>query len=177
MFRVNCKLSMLRNICTRIYSAALVRTVHAVGRASSGSVFTVRSGNAKPFLSVAVRLLATDTHSEATVGSFNRLAADTVMYVQEQIEEVAEAFTGGADVDYADGVLTVSVNGVGTFVLNRQTPARQLWYSSPISGPSHYQLDSVKGWVDVRNQQSLWTVLSSEFSSALKTSLQFSQGK
>lgn len=38
-----------------------------------------------------------------------------------------------------DGVLTVRFgNPHGTYVINRQTPNRQIWLSSPNSGPKRY---------------------------------------
>lgn len=40
------------------------------------------------------------------------------------------------DVSYSMGVLTVQIGPpVGTYVINKQTPNRQIWLSSPISGP------------------------------------------
>ena len=39
------------------------------------------------------------------------------------------------DVQHSDGVLKFKMNGLGTYVLNKQTPNQQLWLSSPISGP------------------------------------------
>ena len=37
-----------------------------------------------------------------------------------------------------NGVLTLRMGAAGTFVLNKQTPNRQLWLSSPISGPKRF---------------------------------------
>ncbi|KAH1466717.1 hypothetical protein KXX58_004890 [Aspergillus fumigatus] len=36
------------------------------------------------------------------------------------------------------GVMNISVPGVGTYVLNKQPPNKQIWLSSPISGPKRY---------------------------------------
>lgn len=36
------------------------------------------------------------------------------------------------------GVLNVTVPGIGTYVLNKQPPNKQIWLSSPISGPKRY---------------------------------------
>jgi len=38
------------------------------------------------------------------------------------------------------GVLTVRLGRHGTYVLNKQTPNRQVWLSSPVSGPFRYGL-------------------------------------
>ncbi|KAJ5605683.1 hypothetical protein N7510_008464 [Penicillium lagena] len=36
------------------------------------------------------------------------------------------------------GVLNITVPAIGTFVLNKQPPNKQIWLSSPISGPKRY---------------------------------------
>lgn len=36
------------------------------------------------------------------------------------------------------GVLTVRLGELGTYVINKQTPNRQIWMSSPVSGPMRY---------------------------------------
>lgn len=38
------------------------------------------------------------------------------------------------------GVLTVRLGSLGTYVINKQTPNRQIWASSPVSGPVRYDL-------------------------------------
>ena len=46
-----------------------------------------------------------------------------------------------ADPTLADGVLTVKLGGkFGTYVINKQTPNKQLWLSSPVSGPARFDL-------------------------------------
>ncbi|KAH2379960.1 hypothetical protein KXV41_003381, partial [Aspergillus fumigatus] len=46
----------------------------------------------------------------------------------------------GSDIDahLIAGVMNISVPGVGTYVLNKQPPNKQIWLSSPISGPKRY---------------------------------------
>ncbi|KAJ5101639.1 hypothetical protein NUU61_003861 [Penicillium alfredii] len=36
------------------------------------------------------------------------------------------------------GVLNISVPAIGTYVLNKQPPNKQIWLSSPVSGPKRY---------------------------------------
>ena len=51
------------------------------------------------------------------------------------------------------------------FVLNKQTPNKQLWLSSPISGPQRYELADRSGdeWLQVRSRQNLTSLLETEF--------------
>lgn len=65
-----------------------------------------------------------------------------------------------------DGVLTVSLGQHGTYVLNKQAPNRQIWSSSPVSGPVRY--DWVDGhWVYKRDGHELFERLSNELSDLL----------
>ena len=52
------------------------------------------------------------------------------------------------EVNYASGVLTMYIPSHGTWVINKQTPNEQIWWSSPISGPRRYEYDETKErWV------------------------------
>lgn len=44
------------------------------------------------------------------------------------------------DITLASGVLTINLGRRGCWVINKQTPNRQLWWSSPISGPRRYEM-------------------------------------
>ncbi|CAG7920845.1 unnamed protein product [Penicillium olsonii] len=85
----------------------------------------------------------------------------------------------GADIEgeYSAGVLNVSVPAIGTFVLNKQPPNKQIWLSSPITGPKrfdwivegdymHEKQDSrpfVNGqWIYLRDGTNLTDLLNSE---------------
>lgn len=48
-----------------------------------------------------------------------------------------------------DGVLTVNLGPkFGTYVINRQSPNRQIWLSSPTSGPKRYDyVPSRDSWI------------------------------
>jgi frataxin len=37
-----------------------------------------------------------------------------------------------------DGVLSIDMGSKGTYVLNKQPPNKQIWLSSPFSGPKRY---------------------------------------
>ena len=49
-----------------------------------------------------------------------------------------------SDVTLASGVLTLSLEGHGTYVINKQSPNRQIWLSSPISGPSRFDYNQAR---------------------------------
>jgi len=45
------------------------------------------------------------------------------------------------EVNFASGVLTLYLPPHGTWIINKQTPNQQLWWSSPISGPRRYEYE------------------------------------
>ncbi|GEM10861.1 frataxin [Rhodotorula toruloides] len=65
-------------------------------------------------------------------------------YLEEKLEELD---VDGSDVEYSpstcgkSGVLTVKLGDHGTYVINKQPPNKQIWLSSPISGPKRYDYD------------------------------------
>ncbi|KAJ5234265.1 uncharacterized protein N7469_003433 [Penicillium citrinum] len=61
-------------------------------------------------------------------------------YFNVLLAELEKAQEEGSDVEaeYSAGVLNVSLPGIGTYVLNKQPPNKQIWLSSPISGPKRY---------------------------------------
>ena len=61
------------------------------------------------------------------------------------------------------GVLTIKLGPHGTYVINKQTPNRQIWMSSPVSGPLRYDYDSQRRvWYYKRDGHSLHERLASE---------------
>ncbi|KAL9183429.1 hypothetical protein ACHAXT_004285 [Thalassiosira profunda] len=89
------------------------------------------------------------------VGHYHDVADDTLHAIQDAVEDyiednfdAAEAEDDIPEVNYASGVLTMSLPPHGTWVINKQTPNEQLWWSSPLSGPRRYEYDEEKErWV------------------------------
>ncbi|KAK2172214.1 hypothetical protein NP493_982g00050 [Ridgeia piscesae] len=74
-----------------------------------------------------------------------------------------------------NGVITVQMGGGhGTYVINKQTPNKQIWLSSPVSGPKRY--DFKEGtWIYRHDGVSLHDTLAAELSSMLGQQLSFSE--
>lgn len=63
------------------------------------------------------------------------------------------------------GVLTLLLPPTGTYVLNKQPPNKQIWLSSPISGPKRYDWVAGEGggeWVYLRDGSTLGELLGRE---------------
>lgn len=55
------------------------------------------------------------------------------------LEEMADQDSQtGLEVEYSAGVLTIGHPSKGDYVLNKQPPNKQIWLSSPVSGPKRY---------------------------------------
>jgi frataxin len=105
---------------------------------------------ARPFGGV-VRLLSLspDTSSEA---SFHASADSLLSRLETGLCAVEEQLDAGADISSSMGVLTIRLGPRGTIVLNKQTPTRQVWWSSPLSGPRRFEWSEKRGaWVDARS--------------------------
>ncbi|EAU35815.1 hypothetical protein ATEG_04013 [Aspergillus terreus NIH2624] len=75
--------------------------------------------------------------SPLTDQEYHEYAEHYLNVLQTEVERAQE---DGSDMEaeYSAGVLNISVPGVGTYVLNKQPPNKQIWLSSPISGPKRY---------------------------------------
>lgn len=79
----------------------------------------------------------TTTPTPLTIEEFHRLSDTYIDTLVARLEELQEA-REEVDVEYSAGVLTLLLPPQGTFVLNKQPPNKQIWLSSPISGPKRY---------------------------------------
>ncbi|XP_058104112.1 frataxin, mitochondrial [Magnolia sinica] len=107
---------------------------------------------------------AIDYRSILPEDEFHRLADETIHDLQEKIEEYGDCVQlDGFDIDYGNEVLTLKLGSLGTYVLNKQTPNRQIWLSSPVSGPSRFDWDGMRqAWVYRRTKENLQQILETE---------------
>ncbi|XP_017042094.1 frataxin homolog, mitochondrial [Drosophila ficusphila] len=107
--------------------------------------------------------------------TYERVCSDTLDALSDYFEELTENATElqGTDVAYGDGVLTVNLGQKhGTYVINRQTPNKQIWLSSPTSGPKRFDfVGTVEAgrWIYKHSGQSLHELLQEEIPGILTT--------
>ncbi|KAL7250360.1 hypothetical protein ACSBR1_012379 [Camellia fascicularis] len=78
-----------------------------------------------------------DYHCVLQEDEFHNLADSTIHDLLEKLEEYGDSVDiDGFDIDYGNQVLTMKLGTSGTYVLNKQTPNRQIWLSSPVSRSS-----------------------------------------
>jgi len=117
-----------------------------------------------PFPKSTASVLSPNNHISHTqirtfqnVGHFHNVADQTLETIQDIVEDYFEEHYESSsseneedipEVNYASGVLTMYIPSHGTWVINKQTPNEQIWWSSPISGPRRYEYDETKErWV------------------------------
>ena len=74
--------------------------------------------------------------------AYLKLTNETLESINDRFSELIEDYEtlDGGDTTLSDGVLTVKLNQYGTYVINKQSPNKQIWLSSPVSGPYRYDI-------------------------------------
>ncbi|XP_068752571.1 frataxin, mitochondrial-like [Montipora capricornis] len=107
--------------------------------------------------------------------SYNNIADETLDAISELFEDLGEipSTPKDYDVQLSSGVLTVNLGaGRGTYVINKQSPNKQIWLSSPRSGPKRYDFTN-GAWMYSHDGVSLHSLLSSEISNILGHTVDF----
>ncbi|KAI6708768.1 hypothetical protein PZA11_005664 [Diplocarpon coronariae] len=111
--------------------------------------------------------------ADISVEEFHELA-DTYLDVLIERLEALQEDREEVDVEYSAGVLTLGFPPNGTYVINKQPPNKQIWLSSPLTGPKRYDYvmlsegqDAKEGtgrgeWVYLRDGTTLTEVLEDE---------------
>ncbi|XP_028312301.1 frataxin, mitochondrial [Gouania willdenowi] len=115
--------------------------------------------------------------SELTEAAYEKLADHTLDALADYFEDLMDEDFTEADYDvvFSSGVITVKVSKEhGTYVINKQTPNRQIWLSSPTSGPKRYDWTGER-WVYSHDGVSLHQLLSEEFTAIFNRSIDLSK--
>lgn len=130
--------------------------------------------NSQGFRSVPRRSFSEWKPKNIPEALYHQLADDALEEIVDRVDS-GDIEIPNFDVVTAIGVVTINFGVHGTWVLNKQAPNRQIWLSSPISGPSRFDYDpSIKRWVHSRDCESfLQEILSSEFSKVCGFSVKF----
>ncbi|KAF4452473.1 hypothetical protein F53441_4678 [Fusarium austroafricanum] len=127
---------------------------------------------AKP-LNKAEEIHQTAVVAEITEQEYHELADEYLDNVVSKFEELQDQ-REDIDVEFSAGVLSISWPDKGTYVINKQPPNKQIWLSSPISGPKRYDWclfgegqnekegTAVGDWIYTRDGSSLNQVFSDE---------------
>ncbi|ORY66626.1 Frataxin-like domain-domain-containing protein, partial [Leucosporidium creatinivorum] len=111
-------------------------------------------------------------YSDLSTQSYRQISDQTMdrltEYLEEMVEELGEQGEE-VDVEYSAGVLTLKLgDSLGTYVINKQPPNKQIWLSSPLSGPKRYDYDPThRVWFYARDGKRLKDLLDEELSQKL----------
>ncbi|KAJ7431792.1 hypothetical protein B0H11DRAFT_2159914 [Mycena galericulata] len=113
---------------------------------------------------------APDTARELSTERYNLYSDATMDNLLHVLENLLDRLGNPAyEVEYHSGVLTLQLGDKGTYVINKQPPNKQIWLSSPFSGPKRYDYREMNNtWVYSRDGQSLSDLLNRELSDALQ---------
>ncbi len=78
-----------------------------------------------------------DILSESDYHSLADTCLDEILTATTEIESAIDA--DDVDISLEQGVLNIDLGKYGFWVINKQTPNRQIWWSSPVSGPRRYE--------------------------------------
>lgn len=83
-------------------------------------------------MSSKFRHLSTET-DKVSEGRYHQEADHTLDVLCEEFERLVEDVDmDNTDIELSQGVLTLKLGSLGTYVINKQTPNKQLWLSSPV---------------------------------------------
>jgi len=91
--------------------------------------------------SAFVRSKAPDVIIPAPAADFHAVADRTLAYLESALCTALEADVPDFDCVQSMGVLTLSLGGRGTYVINKQAPNQQLWWSLSPDGANKVSLD------------------------------------
>ncbi|XP_047078628.1 frataxin, mitochondrial [Lolium rigidum] len=154
-------------------SASHAAAAAAATKLSGGSPWALRLFSSRAFSSTrptqqaggdAPAPSAVDQKLIMPEDKFHKLADDTIHDLLEKLEEYGDSQQmDGFDIDYGNQVLTLRLGDLGTYVVNKQTPNRQIWLSSPVSGPARFDWDAASSsWVYRRTGVNLMRLLEEE---------------
>ncbi|KAI0768495.1 Frataxin [Trametes elegans] len=109
-------------------------------------------------------------HSDLSAHLYHQYADATMDTMLESLEALLDEVADPEyEVEYSSGVLTLKLGSKGTYVINKQPPNKQIWLSSPFSGPKRYDyVPEQDEWVYGRDGRSLNDLLNRELSEALE---------
>ena len=162
---------LLRQALSRARRPALARHVRRITHREEGrklpremvAAMTADGDASSYFESMRSRVAAsgaTRSASSAAGDDYVALADEALDTILEKADELSDE-RDDVEAELSSGVLTLKIAGAGTWVINKQVPNRQLWLSSPVSGPCRYEY--VEGtWTHTRDGSSLADLLERE---------------
>ncbi|OZJ04232.1 hypothetical protein BZG36_04234 [Bifiguratus adelaidae] len=112
----------------------------------------------------------TYTVSNLSDAEYHQYSDKAFELMVEYLEEIGDTCDlPGFDIEYSQGVMTLRLGSHGTYVINKQPPNKQIWLSSPKSGPKRYDFDKKhQKWFYGRDNHTLDELLNEELTDIFK---------
>lgn len=91
---------------------------------------------------------------------FEKLALNTLDEIADALDELDEG--GSLELEYENGMITITSNSNKQFVVTKHSPSRQIWLSSPISGGLHFSYNQSTGKWQLGDGRELKSLLEKE---------------
>ena len=93
---------------------------------------------------------------------FISMVDSTLNKIYDEIDKKEYSFIDNISLE--EGVLTINLKEDKTYVINIQKPNKQIWLSSPFSGPRRFEFNEANNkWIDIHNSNnSLLSLISKE---------------
>lgn len=102
-----------------------------------------------------------DDVKNLTLEEYHKNSSETLDIILDDLDSFfEESRIMDADVDSDSGVMEINVSE-GTYIINKQPPTKQIWVSSPISGPRRFDLHNGQ-WICLRDNTKLCELLNEE---------------
>ena len=100
--------------------------------------------------------------STNTLTKFISMVDSTLNKIYDEIDKKEYSFIDNISLE--EGVLTINFKEDKTYVINIQKPNKQIWLSSPFSGPRRFEFNEANNkWIDIHNSNnSLLSLISKE---------------
>lgn len=132
-----------------------------------------------PYLPNLKRTFALSTEGEriesqidqVSVSEYNNISDEYLETLSDSLEDLTEK-VALVEYELTEGVLKIYIPENGHYVINKQKPNKQIWLSSPISGPKRYDLINGK-WITLRDGTALTELLEEEISTGIAQTFKF----
>jgi len=103
----------------------------------------------------------------------SRFASAADQLLNLMADTIDDVLGDDIDAELQGGILTLSLESGGQYVINKHAPNRQIWMSSPVSGATHY--DFADGhWQSTRDPSArLPQVLAAELKAKFGADIEF----
>lgn len=94
--------------------------------------------------------------------------ADTLLEsLSSQLEDLSQKYPESVpEVELTQGVMQLELQGIGSYVINKQPPNKQIWLASPVSGPNRFDFYQNE-WISLRDGSKLLDILTDEVNQAV----------